>query len=769
VTLPTFNVPPVDASRIPADLKARKCWAPWRAAWNEKRGKWDKIPVNPRRVQWGLSTQKPESWADFDTAMGAYLAHPGEVHGVGFCMTGITDVVGLDLDGCVTNGVLAPWASEVVNAVNSYTEVSPSGTGLRIFCLGELPGGDWNNHEVGIEAYGGTFPRFLTVTGHALGAYACPVNQAPGLVLAGIRSLYGKSTAAEAIVARAPVSVAGMPGQLVSDDLPDIDTLNLPPSAHDFLATGEHSGDRSRALHSAAVALFREGLPEQVVFSLLAANAFAMDVALSHRRQEVDRALVYLWQHHCLAAKPKARGTMSLEDFEDLTATMDVPPDDLEPTEVVGTGIAEDGGGAGAAPGASASASAEPDPELDGFTVVAGVAATAEGKASTVPAEVKPPRFQIHTTTGYQLAVKRLTWFVRGVLPLAQLGVVFGASGSGKTFYVLDLLIHIALGRDWFGRRVRRAKVLYVVAEGASGFRDRVAAWCIYHGVEMSELDGWLYILGDTPNLMAKDDAVALVSCARSQAPGVELVVLDTMAQVTPGANENSGEDMGGFVKTSRLVGKALNAMVLLVGHSGKDGDRGLRGWSGLKGAMDVELEVVRTREYRAMTVTKLKDGEGEGTEFQASLLKVVTDFDIEDGEVSSCVIVHGQEQSDSDAKTVAKVEGQHATKDAKKRAGTPGRRSFVQDWLKAQADQGTAVWQLPTLVPLLVKACTTSGMPRVEFTVDQVSRGNQNKLMGEILDEIAALGFVSMNGQTLTFGGQHLRSDDLDGFEVLP
>jgi hypothetical protein len=79
--------------------------------------------------------------------------------------------------------------------------------------------------------------------------------------------------------------------------------------------------------------------------------------------------------------------------------------------------------------------------------------------------------------------------------------------------------------------------------------------------------------------------------------------------------------------------------MVVLVAHTGKDASRGLRGWSGVKGALDVEITVDKCGQHHAATVTKMKDGVGEGDEHGFELQSVIVGQD-EDGEdISSCVV----------------------------------------------------------------------------------------------------------------------------------
>jgi RecA-family ATPase len=72
-------------------------------------------------------------------------------------------------------------------------------------------------------------------------------------------------------------------------------------------------------------------------------------------------------------------------------------------------------------------------------------------------------------------------WLIDGVLPKGGSAVLFGESGTGKTFTALDWSFHIGLGRPWLGRAVKQGDVVYVAGEGGSGYRDRVIAWSPSH------------------------------------------------------------------------------------------------------------------------------------------------------------------------------------------------------------------------------------------------------------------------------------------------
>lgn len=238
----------------------------------------------------------------------------------------------------------------------------------------------------------------------------------------------------------------------------------------------------------------------------------------------------------------------------------------------------------------------------------------------------------------------KVNWFIKGFLPHAQLAILFGPSGSGKSFLAFDMCAAIASGLEtWNGKRVTKGRVAYLVAEGVSGFRQRIKAYRAEHGVDASDIDMTI-IAGVVPNLTDGDSVKRLTRDMQKFGP-YDLIVFDTFAQVTSGANENSGEEMSTALKHCREIAQACGAMSLLVHHSGKDDTKGARGWSGLKAAADVELEVKRDKDgvKRSVTITKMKDGEDNIS--QGFELRTVVMGKDEDGDdITSCVVEYNAE-----------------------------------------------------------------------------------------------------------------------------
>lgn len=239
------------------------------------------------------------------------------------------------------------------------------------------------------------------------------------------------------------------------------------------------------------------------------------------------------------------------------------------------------------------------------------------------------------------LSRPRPTWLVKGLIPKADLGVVYGASGAGKSFIVLDIAMAIARGIPWRGLRVRQGKVIYICAEGVGGFRNRVEAYCQQHKIESKGLP--LRILDAVPNLLDAKQVKQLAATIEAE-PDVSLIVCDTFAQMTPGANENAGEDMGKAISYVRHVGRKVGAVTVLVHHSGKDAAKGARGWSGIRAAADFEMEVTRDGENRALNTTKQKDADDQAS-WGFRLEQVIIALDEDGDDIKSAIVLESEVQ----------------------------------------------------------------------------------------------------------------------------
>jgi KaiC/GvpD/RAD55 family RecA-like ATPase len=245
-------------------------------------------------------------------------------------------------------------------------------------------------------------------------------------------------------------------------------------------------------------------------------------------------------------------------------------------------------------------------------------------------------RFPI-TSLAVSIMLEPGGWLIKNVLPDAGLIVLFGASGSGKTFVAIDMAYAIAMGIQWRGNRVKKGRVLIIAAEGGKGMSKRLKAYLKHHKIDPADVD--IGLLTVPPNFLLSEDVTELAAAVAASG-GADVIIVDTMAQVTPGANENSSEDVGLALANARALETATGATILMVDHSGKDASKGVRGWSGKRAAADAELEVLKyengTRELR---ITKMKDGD-DGLKWGFRLETIVVGVDADGDPITSCVAV---------------------------------------------------------------------------------------------------------------------------------
>lgn len=249
-------------------------------------------------------------------------------------------------------------------------------------------------------------------------------------------------------------------------------------------------------------------------------------------------------------------------------------------------------------------------------------------------ARTPPMRYRLQSADDL-LKAPSLRWMVQGVLPASGFGAVYGPSGSGKSFMVLDLCAAIAEGTEWFGRRVQAAPVTYVCLEGEAGLGKRAKAWSIR---QHRNLPARLRFVTQPLDLRKPEDVADLCAAVLAARGRDGLLVIDTLNRAAPGTDENSSADMGQLIEACKEAQRRLGGMVLLVHHTGKDGAKGLRGHSSLYAALDAAIEVSRSDARREWSVAKSKDDADGGR--HAFVLRVVELGDDEHGEpVTSCVV----------------------------------------------------------------------------------------------------------------------------------
>lgn len=196
-------------------------------------------------------------------------------------------------------------------------------------------------------------------------------------------------------------------------------------------------------------------------------------------------------------------------------------------------------------------------------------------------------------------------FMIKTLFECNALGQIFGATGSGKSFVVLDMAYCIATGRDYHGLPTKQGNVAYICGEGFRAIGRRVNALQMHYGADVkdklfiSEQAGAFMDIGVTESVAEAIKSIGNVS----------LVIIDTYHRNMGGGNENSADDFAQILRNIDIFLKPLNVTVLVVHHSGHmDTDRS-RGSSSIRAAMDFEYQVTKNHNTVTLKPTKIKDG----------------------------------------------------------------------------------------------------------------------------------------------------------------
>lgn len=236
-------------------------------------------------------------------------------------------------------------------------------------------------------------------------------------------------------------------------------------------------------------------------------------------------------------------------------------------------------------------------------------------------------------------------WLIDDWLTVGDKSLVYGASGSGKSFLAMHAAFCVVLGIPFFGNKVlAKGGVVYQAGEGAKGIAKRVKAFRKHNGIPPSEQLPFV-LLRSPVNIWSKDgDTQALIAeikaLGRMMAPApLRMVVIDTLATATAGADENSGRDMSTVMDHVTLIAKECRCHVMLVHHKNANGERP-RGHTSVFANIDNAIEVRRDPDTDIRTAVngKQKD-DADAKPIRFELMRVVVGHRREDGkEISSCV-----------------------------------------------------------------------------------------------------------------------------------
>ena len=223
-------------------------------------------------------------------------------------------------------------------------------------------------------------------------------------------------------------------------------------------------------------------------------------------------------------------------------------------------------------------------------------------KLKALPNDAPPP-FELVKATDLTLNLKPIQYLIDGYIPEKSLAQIFGETGSGKSFLVLDMAFCVGNGIDWHGRETRQGNVVYIAGEGHAGLGQRIKALELKYKIPADNL-----VISTQPaNLTDETGAKWVAESIASHTPS--LIIIDTLSRNFGGKNENATQDMGEFIMNIDLHIKQ-SATVLIVHHPGHVEKGRARGAYALMGALDVNYQLTNDEGIITLINTKAKEFE---------------------------------------------------------------------------------------------------------------------------------------------------------------
>jgi KaiC/GvpD/RAD55 family RecA-like ATPase len=233
-----------------------------------------------------------------------------------------------------------------------------------------------------------------------------------------------------------------------------------------------------------------------------------------------------------------------------------------------------------------------------------------------------------------------IKWLVRNWIQDQALIMVHGPSGGGKTFVVLDWMLHMAAGLPtWSEQKVKPAEIVYLAGEGHIGLKGRIAAWKYHH--QVGKLNMWLSKEGCDLNTSTGYNKVVEAIQFLPIVPKV--IVVDTLHRFLHG-DENSAQDTKTMLDACANLMAKFSATLILVHHTGvsDEAQHRARGSSAWRGALDIEISIVPAKDGQPMQIVQRKSKDAELAEpLAAELISVeIPKWLDEDGQpVTSAVV----------------------------------------------------------------------------------------------------------------------------------
>lgn len=205
-------------------------------------------------------------------------------------------------------------------------------------------------------------------------------------------------------------------------------------------------------------------------------------------------------------------------------------------------------------------------------------------------------------------------WLVKDLISERSTVMMFGASGSYKSFMALDIALAIATGKNTFGSETKPGLVFYGALEGRAHLRKARKSWRMAKQIE-TKIDN--FFVGMAPMIGVDGEAQEFVAEITKKCNGKmpTLIIIDTLSKSMAGLNENDAADAGRFIRFCDSLVEHFGCTVIAVHHNGKEENRGARGSSAFFAGFDTVIEVKAYKATKAVAVDVKKHKDAEERE----------------------------------------------------------------------------------------------------------------------------------------------------------
>jgi hypothetical protein len=269
----------------------------------------------------------------------------------------------------------------------------------------------------------------------------------------------------------------------------------------------------------------------------------------------------------------------------------------------------------------------------------------AQGTAPTKQSLKGKGQFELLRLRDVKVDEQRRGYLLKGLLASTGLSVVWGPPKCGKSFWAMDVGLHIALNMPYRGLRVQQAPVVYVALEGQHGIPARIEAFKRHHNVA----DAPFYLVLTRLNLIAEADALvkAIADQIGAVLPGA--VFIDTLNRSLVGS-ESKDEDMAKYLSAAEYVAEKLSAAVVIIHHCGIDTSRP-RGHTSLTGSVEGQIQVKRGEAGEVIAVLEWAKDMPDGLEICSRLEQVKVGTDPDGDDITTLIVLPAERSASSGPK----------------------------------------------------------------------------------------------------------------------